>query len=157
MDLHLEISYSEEYFWYGPYGKDDYDEEFVSHARFNYFPQLDWMASLNNLAIVKRGNGMLRCYPDECTKDLITWIFSQYLMNSIERLWIQESDVQHVISESQLHVMSMKSILLGSHLNFDLTHDRFRTLEHIGCVGFSELAFLPNLRYIRGYCVDSEV
>ncbi len=157
VNLHLEVYYSDEYFRYGPYGKDDYDDEIVTIARSQYFPRLNWMASLEKLVIVKKGCGMSTCYPDECVKELVHWIFSMHDMDYLGRVWIQESDVQHVVSEHQLVTSSVKSILLGGHLSFGLVHDRFRHLEHIGGIGFSELAALPNLRYIRGYCVSSDV
>ena len=34
MDLHLEVVYCDEYFKYGPFGKDDYDDAFVSFPAF---------------------------------------------------------------------------------------------------------------------------
>lgn len=156
MDLHIEVSYSDEYFRYGPFGKDYYDCEVVDRARTEFFPRLRWMDYLEKLVIIKRG--MSTSYPDECVKELITWIFFKYDMDSIERIWIQESEVHQVVSEHQPASPSIKSILLGDHsLDFDFGYNRFKPLQHIGGIGFSELAVLSNLRYVRGYCINSEV
>ena len=113
------------------------------------------MSSLENLVILKKGCGMATRYPDKCVKVLVNWIFSTYEMDCIRRVWIQESDVK--MFEHQLVTSSVKSILFGGYLGFDLVHDRFRPLEHLGGIGISQLAELPNLRYVRGYCISSEV
>ncbi|XP_046443824.1 uncharacterized protein LOC124193876 isoform X3 [Daphnia pulex] len=154
VDLHLEIVYSEEYFRYGPFGKDDYDDVFVNRAREKFFPNLSWMALLKNLVILKRGG--LISYPDECVKGLVNWIFSQYDMSCVERVWIME-DVgisrDTIPSGSQI-----KSILCDGQLSsFDSDDDgRFGQLEHIGGIGLEQWTVLPNLRYIHGYCISSE-
>jgi hypothetical protein len=154
VDLHLEIVYSEEYFRYGPFGKDDYDDAFVNRVRGEFFPNLNWMASLKNFVILKRGG--LISYPDECVKSLVNWVFSQYNMNCVERVWIMEDvgirpDI--IASENKL-----KSILCCGQLSsFPCNYGRFGQLEHIGGVGLENWALLPSLRYIHGYCVSSEV
>lgn len=157
LDLHLEVAYTEDYFSYGPYGQEDYDEEIVKYARLNLFPCLDWMAALKSLVIVKRGSGMSTNYPDECVKELLNWIFHRYQMRSLERLWIQESEVQLVVSRSQIATPSIKSLLLGSHLRFEIDEEQFSHLHHLGGVGFTGLSHLPEIRYIRGYCIDDTV
>lgn len=154
MDLHLEVVYSEEYFKYGPFGKDDYDDIYVNRVRGELFPRLSWMASLKNFVILKRGG--LISYPDECVKELVNWVFSQYDMNCVERVWIMEDIgiLRDIIpSGSQI-----KSILCCGQLsNFDCDDGRFGELEHIGGIGLEHWTVLPNLRYIHGYCVNSEV
>ena len=65
VDLHLEIAYTEDYFRYGPFDKDNYDDEIVKKSRGKYFPKLAWMASLRKLVILKRGLGF---YTAECLK-----------------------------------------------------------------------------------------
>ena len=74
-------------------------------------------------------------YPDKCVKVLVNWIFSTYEMDCIRRVWIQESDVK--MFEHQLVTSSVKSILFGGYLGFDLVHDRFRPLEHLGGIGMN--------------------
>lgn len=157
LDLHIEIAYTEDYFSYGPYGREDYDEAVVEHARLNLLPYLDWMASLKSLVILKRGCGMSTNYPDECVKELLNWIFPRYGMRRLERLWIQESDVYQVLSRDQITTASLKSLLLGSQLRFQIDDEQFRLLQHLGGVGFTAFSRLPEIRYIRGYCIDNNV
>lgn len=113
------------------------------------------MSSLESFVALRKGFGANSIYPDECLKALVHWIFSTFDMDSIGRLWIQEYYLPKF--EEQLVTSSVKSILFGGYLRFDLVHDRFRPLEHLGGIGISQLAELPNLRYVRGYCISSEV
>jgi hypothetical protein len=53
----------------------------------------------------------------------------------------------------------IKSILCDGQLSsFGGDDDgRFGQLEHIGGIGLEQWTVLPNLRYIHGYCISSEV
>lgn len=156
VDLHLEISYTEEYFRHGPFGMDDYDDEIVSEARNEYFPRLKWMSLLEKLVILKRGTGNSISYQDECLKALIEWMFSKCgLPLHLKRLCIQEAGISDVVFNQEYSTLSLKSILLGTEFNQDTK--RLVHVEHLGCIGISKLPTLPNLRYIRGYCINSEV
>ena len=156
VDLHLEVVYSDEYFKYGPFGKDDYDDAFVSRVRDEFFPHLSWMANLKNFVILKRGG--LISYPDECSKALVNWVFSQHDMNYIERVWIME-DVG-ILPDVMASGNKLKSIFCCGQLSSfeEIGKDavQFRQLEHIGGVGLGHW-ILPNLRYIHGYCTSAEV
>lgn len=155
VDLHVEIDYSEEYFKYGPFGKNDYDEYFVNHVRDEFFPHLGWMASLKKLVILKRG-GVIS-YDDECVKGLVNWIFSQYNMNSIERVWIKE-EIQ-ILSDAIASNNRLKSIFCGSLPDFYWSNQRSAHLEHIGGIGLGHWITpdtSSHLRYIHGYCVNSK-
>ena len=106
---------------------------------------------------LRKGFGANSIYPDECLKALVHWIFSTFDMDSIGRLWIQEYYLPKF--EEQLVTSSVKSILLGRDSvdsDLKLVHDRFRLLEHLGGIEFSELAYLQDLRYVRGRCFGSE-
>jgi len=52
-----------------------------------------------------------------------------------------------------------KSLVLWPEDRTDFVHDYvgLRQLEHAGDVPFSSLANKPDLKYIRGYCIDEEV
>ena len=104
------------------------------------------MSSLKSLVILKKGFGSVKYYPDNCLKALVRWIFSTYDMGSIERVWIQHN----LTYERQFVTSSVKSFLMGDGdcTDLELGHDRFRPLEHLGGLRFSELAYLPNLRYV---------
>ena len=146
---------------YGLSGEEDYDEKVVAMARSQFFPKLFWMSSLESLVILKKGFGCATMYPDECLKALVIWMFSTFDMDSIERVWIQDEffKTDREISEKILYTPSIKSILLG-FLNSDseLVRDQLQPLENLGGIfGFSELANLPNLRYMSGYCENPEV
>ena len=102
------------------------------------------MSSLKSLVILKKGFGSVKYYSDNCLKALVRWIFSTYDMGSIERVWIQDN----LTYERQFVTSSVKSFLMGDCTDLELGHDRFRPLEHLGGLRFSELAYLPNLRYV---------
>lgn len=158
MNLHLEISYSEVYFLYGPYGKEEWDEQVVERCHANYFPNLDWMASLKSLIILKRGFGMSSTHPDALVIAMLKWIFSEHKMQNLQRLWIQEAEACKIISKSRLTTPSIKSLLLGSQVPFELDEQPlFQSLQHLGEVGFTALSHLPEIRYIRGYCINNDV
>ena len=80
-----------------------------------------------------------------------------YKMEHLNRLWIQEHFSERVASDIELSNALMQSITLGTNFRFDDTEERFRQLQHIGGIGFSDMAHLPCLRYVRGYCVSEEV
>lgn len=157
VDLHIEMVYSEDYFKYGPYGKTDYDEEFVSRVHDEFFPRLGWMASLKKFVILKRGSVI--SYEDECVKALVNWIFSQYNMSSIERVWIKEE--VGILSDAIASTNRLKSILCGSHLpNFDWNNQQSANLEHIGGIGLEHRITRDtpsSLRYVHGYCIRKKV
>lgn len=153
----IEVSYTEDYFSYGPFGKDDYDEDIIRMARQDFFPSLTWMAQLQKLAIIKRGCGMSTAYPDEMVLALLRWIFGHYEMDQLHRLWIQDHYSDKVASEIEISNDSMQSLLMGTNFKFDDKETRFRQLKHVGGIVFSDLAHLPHLRYIRGYCVSEDV
>lgn len=154
VDLHLEVVYSEEYFKYGPFGKYDYDEVFVDRVEGEFFPHLSWMANLKNFVILRRGGFI--SYPDECVKGLVNWVFSQYEMNCVERLWIMEG--VGILSDVFASGNNFKSILsCGQISGFHCEDGQFGLLEHIGGVELGGHWILPNLRYIHGYCNSTEV
>ena len=112
------------------------------------------MATLKNFVFLKRSR--LIKYPDECLKGLLHWIFSQYEMDCVERLWITE-DVG-ILPDVMTPGNQFKSILVYGPLStIDWEDERFGHLEHIGGVGLEHLTSLPYLRYIHGYCISSEV
>ena len=126
-------------------------------ARKDLFPGLSWISQLQKLVIIKRGCGMSTSYPDEMVLSLIKWMFLNYKMEHLNRLWIQEHFSERVASDIELSNASMQSITLGTNFRFDDTEEKFRQLQHIGGIGFSDMAHLPCLRYVSGYCVSEEV
>ena len=155
----MEVSYTEDYFYYGPFGKDDYDEEIVHRVQTEYFPQLTWMLSLKCFVFIKRGFSTCNFYPDVCLDALIQWIFYKQQESGFkfERLWIQEPAIQDDVFEPVMIDSNVKSLLPGSLVNSNYEHEQLRSLQHIGRVGITENLFLPNVRFIQGYCVDSQV
>ena len=161
VDLHLEVIYdSDEYLSYGAFGKEDYDDAFVSRVRDEFFPHLSWMANLKNFVILKR---ILKStlgsisIPDKCIEALVNWVFSQYDMNYIERIWITE-DVYGLLPDVMVSGKKLKSFCC-SQLSQKIGKDAVQLgqLEHIGGVVLGHSGILPNLRYIHGYSIDAEV
>ena len=147
VDLHLEDVYRGAY--------NDYSVEFLSRVRDEFFPHLSWMTNLKNFVILKRSGSI-----DKCIKALVYWVFSQYEMNYIERVWIME-DVDGILPNVMASGKQLKSFCCGqlSSSFEEIGKDavQFGQLEHIGGVELGHAGILPNLRYIQGYCISAEV
>ena len=126
-------------------------------ARKDLFPSLTWISQLQKLIIIKRGCGMSTSYPDEMVIALLKWMFLHHKMQHLSRLWIQDHSTDRIAHDIEFYNASMHSLNMGTNFHFDDNEERFRQLQHIGGIGFSNMAHLPCLRYVRGYCISEEV
>lgn len=142
------------------YDSADHDQDVIQFAHDELFPYLGWMRSLESFIFIKRGSHKLP--HDLFLSELLSWMYSSPLddrkPHGLQRLWVQEYSVADALTDDHLSgTSSFKSLLLGDNLRIDTTHPSFHQLEHLGGIGFAQLAHLPELKYIRGYCVDDRV
>ena len=141
------------------YDTADHDQDVVEFINDHFLLLAEWMRGLESFIFVKRGSHKLP--HDVFLPELLSWMFKiddERKPCRLERLWVQEYLASDVLDDQHLSgIQRVKSILLGDHLRIDIDHPRFHRLQHVGGIGFSELVHLPDLKYVRGYCVDEKV
>jgi len=130
------------------------------------FPHLEWMRSLQSLAIVKRCHDDFTYY-DPLGEELISWLFckNKYenglsLPTSLERIWLDAELSYPRISENDLPGSTIKSIILENlgPQKLKLDRERFRQMEHLNEIDFSEgHSHLPHLKYVQGQTSSNKV
>jgi hypothetical protein len=110
------------------------------------------MFQLRKLVIIKRG---VTLYLDTMVQALFFWI-NQH-MGHMNRLWIEEDTAFYSLDFS-LSDAPILSLMIETNARFELTEERFKNLQHFsGKICFSEIDYLPSLKYVRGYCSNDYV
>jgi len=121
----------------------------------NLLPHLEWLRSLKTLAIFRHDHRFVwsddshgtdeNCWPGE----------------SLESYWVEFNSTDDS-PEDRITSPIVKSLLLSYSNNAEMLHehDRFRHLEHLGGVFFSDsfpFDDLPCLKYIQGRVTNIQV
>ena len=149
MYLHLEINLD-----YLITNLNAYAEDTIGIACTKYLPKLEWMASLQNIIIIKKG----RCaYDDKFVPKLVERISP---FSHLERLWVPREAHDSLRRWSLLTNLSLKSISLGVEIRstrLPFVGDEFLQLEHANGIAFTGVVNFPNLRYVRGFMYSRDV
>ena len=129
-------------------------EEIQIFDSIEFFPLLTWMTNLKSLAILRSDNPLM--HQDLFVSRLIEWLVNNS-PDSLECLWLTEGYLNEQFREDDLWGQFVKSVVLSqdSRKNYKLNDERYRHLEHLAGVVFRELDHLPQLKYIRGECMES--
>ena len=142
MHLHLEVSYGYTILY------DNDEARAIKKACLKFFPKLKWMSSLRNLIFLKKA-----LHPDNFVPKLVEQVFP---VSQLEHLWVP-SEAGDILRPNLFpDNLPIKSLSMGCDESIPrrlrlIDDDRFRQLEHIVGIRFSELDSFPNLRYVRGF------
>jgi len=144
IDLHIEISYHPTY---GPDGDPSITDE--EHA---------WISSLKSLVVIARGS----LTGDEFVHRFLKRFARRREPDSFHRLWVEWQNKGSIVNtlyfySDDVPLTTSLALWPNDRSNFPYDYIGLRQLEHVANAYFSSMASRPDVKYIRGSCIDEEV
>jgi len=137
----------------------------IEKAQSEIFPQLNWMSSLKSLVFIERGRHYFSTSEDGgFLRMFIGWLLDDREPD-LGRLWIPFSlgnNLRHLIYLApdyptpllSAHLSPVWSQLITGNVD-ESTILVLRHLQHLGVYVFSRLGFAPEVKYVRGICLNT--